>query len=101
VVLNRNPENFFAEVEQSVFSPASLVPGIEPSMDRILQGRLFSYPDTQRHRLGSNFTQIPVNCPYRAKVSNTTRDGFMTVNGNGGSRPNYEPNSFHKYETST
>jgi catalase len=95
VVLNRNPENYFAETEQAAFSPSHLIPGIEPSLDKMLQGRLFSYPDTHRHRLGSNYKQIPVNCPYRAKVSNGIRDGFMVVNGNQGSNKNYEPTSFH------
>jgi len=59
----------------------------------MLQGRLFSYPDTHRHRLGPNHLQIPINCPYACKVSNQQRDGFMTVNGNSGNEPNYEPNS--------
>ena len=70
MILNRNPDNFFAEVEQVAFSPGNLVPGIEPSNDKMLQGRLFSYPDTQRHRLGPNFDQIPINCPYRTRVAN-------------------------------
>ena len=65
LVLDRNPLDYFAEVEQIAFSPAHLVPGIEPSPDKMLQGRLFSYNDTHRHRLGTNFDQIPVNCPYR------------------------------------
>ncbi len=92
LVLDRNPENFFAEIEQAAFSPANFVPGIEPSPDKLLQGRLFSYPDTQRHRLGANFAQIPVNCPHAAaKVNNHQRDGLMRVDGNGGSRPNYSP----------
>jgi len=60
----------------------------------MLQGRLFSYPDTHRHRVGPNSHQIPINCPYRARVSNMQRDGFMTVDGNQGNKPNYEPNSF-------
>jgi len=96
LVLNRNPENYFAEVEQSAFSPSHLVPGIEASLDKMLQGRLFSYPDTHRHRLGVNYEQIPVNCPYaiKGKVKNGERDGFMTVNGNQGNAPNYAPNSF-------
>eukprot|EP00002_Diphylleia_rotans_P028023 TRINITY_DN564_c0_g1_i2.p2 TRINITY_DN564_c0_g1~~TRINITY_DN564_c0_g1_i2.p2 ORF type:complete len:482 (+),score=81.35 TRINITY_DN564_c0_g1_i2:1653-3098(+) len=94
MVLNRNPENYFAEIEQVAFSPGHLVPGIEPSEDKMLQGRLFSYPDTHRHRLGGNYHQIPVNCPYRTVVRNGQRDGFMVVNGNQGSAPNYEPNSF-------
>jgi len=70
LTLNRNPENYHAEVEQSAFAPSHLVPGIEPSNDKMLQGRLFSYPDTHRHRLGVNYKQIPVNCPYRARVAN-------------------------------
>jgi catalase len=91
LVLDRNPENFFAEIEQAAFSPANFVPGIEPSPDKLLQGRLFSYPDTQRHRLGANFAQIPVNCPHATRASNYQRDGLMRVDGNGGSRPNYSP----------
>jgi len=94
MVLNRNPDNYFAQVEQVAFAPAHMVPGVEPSPDKMLQGRLFSYPDTHRHRLGPNYQQIPVNCPY-AKVSNYQRDGFMTVNGNQEGAPNYFPNSFN------
>ena len=93
ITLNRNPQNYFAEVEQSAFAPTNLVPGIEPSNDKMLQGRLFSYPDTHRHRLGANFDQIPINCPYRARVANYQRDGPATVNGNQANAPNYEPNS--------
>lgn len=92
-VLNRNPSNFFAEMEQVAFSPGNIVPGIELSNDRILQARVFSYPDTQRHRLGPNFEQIPVNCPLYGQVYNYQRDGPATVNGNQGSAVNYEPNS--------
>lgn len=92
LVLNRNPQNFFAEVEQSAFSPGNNVPGIELSNDRILQARVFSYPDTQRYRLGSNFDQLPVNCPIN-NVANYQRDGFMCVNGNQGNAVNFEPNS--------
>lgn len=93
MVLNRNPTNYFAEIEQAAFSPSHTVPGIEASVDRMLQGRLFSYPDTHRHRLGVNYTQIPVNRPQNAQVNHYQRDGFMAVNGNFGSAPNYEPNS--------
>ena len=94
LVLDRNPQNFFAEIEQAAFSPANFVPGIEPSPDKLLQGRLFSYPDTQRHRLGANYAQIPVNCPYSTKsVHNYQRDGLMRVDGNGGPSANYSPNS--------
>ncbi|KAH8274535.1 hypothetical protein KR044_006581 [Drosophila immigrans] len=95
MVLNRNPKNYFAEVEQIAFSPAHLVPGIEPSPDKMLQGRLFSYSDTHRHRLGPNYLQIPVNCPYRVKVTNFQRDGFMNVTDNQDGAPNYFPNSFN------
>eukprot|EP01121_Diplochlamys_sp_Union-15-3_P006299 TRINITY_DN167_c0_g1_i5.p1 TRINITY_DN167_c0_g1~~TRINITY_DN167_c0_g1_i5.p1 ORF type:complete len:491 (-),score=99.25 TRINITY_DN167_c0_g1_i5:28-1500(-) len=95
MVLNKNPTNYFAEIEQVAFSPAHLVPGIEPSPDKMLQGRLFSYTDTHRHRLGTaNYQQIPVNCPYRTRVQNYQRDGFF-ARENGGSEVNYEPNSFN------
>ena len=91
--LNENPANYFAEIEQSAFAPAHVVDGIGYSPDKILQGRLLSYPDAHRYRLGGNYEQIPVNrCPYM--VNNHQRDGLMTVNGNGGSNPNYFPYSF-------
>ncbi len=80
IILNRNVDNYFAETEQAAFSPGNFVPGISPTTDRILQARLFSYPDTQRYRLGPNFEQIPINCPYRAQVHNGIRDGYMNVN---------------------
>lgn len=94
MVLDRNPSNYFAEVEQIAFSPAHMVPGIEPSPDKMLQGRLFAYDDTHRHRLGPNFLQLPVNCPYRVGVKNYQRDGPMTYTDNHGGAPNYFPNSF-------
>ena len=94
LVLNRNPDNFFAQIEQAAFSPANFVPGVEPSPDKLLQGRLFSYPDTQRHRLGPNYALIPVNCPYAKAISNYQRDGLMRVDANGGAAANYEPNSY-------
>ena len=90
--LNRNPENFFAEVEQSAFNPASVVPGISFSPDKMLQGRLFSYGDAQRYRLGVNHNQIPVNAP-RCPVNSYHRDGAMRVDGNQGGTIGYEPNS--------
>lgn len=93
MTLNRNPENYFAETEQAAFTPSHTVPGIDISADRMLQGRLFSYPDTHRHRLGPNYSQIPINQPH-SRVANYQRDGVMAVLGNGGSGPNYEPNSF-------
>ncbi|XP_076063680.1 catalase isoform X2 [Oratosquilla oratoria] len=92
--LDHNPKNYFAEVEQIAFSPANLVPGIEASPDKMLQGRLFSYNDTHRHRLGPNYMQIPVNCPFRARMANYQRDGPMTINDNQAGAPNYFPNSF-------
>jgi len=94
LVLNQNPSNYFAEIEQIAFAPAHLVPGIEPSPDKMLQGRLFSYADTHRHRLGVNYQSIPVNCPFATRVSTYQRDGNMAVDGNMGGTPNYFPNSF-------
>ncbi|XP_026706610.1 catalase isoform X1 [Athene cunicularia] len=94
VVLNRNPVNYFVEVEQMAYDPSNMPPGIEPSPDKMLQGRLFSYPDTHRHRLGPNYLQIPVNCPFRTRVANYQRDGPMCVSDNQGGAPNYYPNSF-------
>lgn len=91
MVLNENPENFFAEVEQAAFAPAHFVPGIGPSPDKLLQGRLVSYPDAHRYRLGANNAQIPINMPKNATLYTNQRDGFMTVNGNEGSHPNYYP----------
>ncbi len=94
LVLNRNPENYFAEVEQAAFNPANFVPGIGPSPDKMLQGRLFSYGDTHRYRLGANHTQLPINSPHEAKAANYSRDGAMRFDGNSGRAKNYEPNSF-------
>ncbi len=90
--LNRNPENFFQDIEQAAFSPAVVVPGIGFSPDRMLQGRLFSYGDTQRYRLGVNYAQIPVNAP-RCPVHAYHRDGAMRLDGNGGGSTHYAPNS--------
>lgn len=90
--LNRYPDNYFAEVEQAAFSPANIVPGIGFSPDRMLQGRLFSYGDAQRYRLGVNFNHIPVNaprCPFQAYH----RDGAMRTDGNLGGAKTYHPNS--------
>jgi catalase len=93
IELNRNAANYFSDVEQAAFTPANVVPGIGFSPDRLLQGRLFSYGDTQRYRLGINHHQIPVNapkCPFRS----FHRDGAMRTDGNLGSAANYEPNRF-------
>ncbi|XP_012937275.1 catalase [Aplysia californica] len=95
MVLDKNPDNYFAQVEQIAFSPAHMVPGIEASPDKMLQGRIYSYPDTHRHRLGSNYLQLPVNCPYNSKLQNYQRDGPQCFNDNQGGAPNYWPNSFN------
>ncbi|XP_053553125.1 catalase [Bombina bombina] len=79
LVLNRNPENYFAEVEQIAFNPSNMPPGIEPSPDKMLQGRLFSYPDTHRYRLGANYMHIPVNRPRGTQVNNYQCDGPMCL----------------------
>jgi len=94
LTLDRNPENYFADVEQAAFDPAHFVPGIGPSPDKMLQGRLFAYGDAHRYRLGANHTQLPVNRPRAATVANYHRDGFMRADGNFGRARNYEPNSF-------
>jgi len=93
LVLNKNPQNYFAEVEQAAFSPANFVPGIAASPDKLLQGRLFSYHDTHIHRLGVNYPMIPINRPKNA-VNYYQRDGSMNVSENGSDLPNYYPNSF-------
>jgi catalase len=93
MVLDRNPQNYFAEVEQAAFSPANFVPGIAASPDKMLQGRLFSYHDTHIHRLGPNYHLLPINRP-KAAVNYYQRDGFMNFSDNGGGSPNYYPNSF-------
>ncbi|AET88203.1 MULTISPECIES: catalase [Caballeronia] len=97
IELNRNAQNYFADVEQAAFTPANVVPGIGFSPDRLLQGRLFSYGDTQRYRLGINHHQIPVNAP-RAPVANSFhRDGAMRTDSNLGQRVNYEPNRYGEF----
>jgi catalase len=94
LVLDRNPDNYFADVEQAAFNPANYVPGIGPSPDKMLQGRLFAYADTQRYRLGVNHTMLPVNNPHAAPAANYGRDGSMRFDGNAGKSKNYEPNSY-------
>jgi len=94
MVLNRNPANYFAEVEQAAFSPANFVPGITASPDKMLQGRLFAYHDAHRYRLGPNYLLLPVNRPKGVKAGNYQRDGYMRFDQNGGDGPNYYPNSF-------
>jgi catalase len=94
LVLNRNPANYFAEIEQAAFCPGNVVPGIAVSPDKMLQARVFSYHDTHIHRLGSNYHLIPVNQSKNAPEANYQRDGFMRTDANGGGGPNYWPNSF-------
>jgi len=93
IELNQNPKNYFQDVEQSAFAPANLVDGIGFSPDKMLQGRILSYPDAHRYRIGVNYESLPVNkCPYA--VNNYHRDGTMRSDGNGEGTPNYRPNSF-------
>ncbi|AXI32084.1 catalase [Priestia megaterium] len=93
MVLDRNPENYFAEVEQATFSPGTLVPGIDVSPDKMLQGRLFAYSDAHRYRVGANHQALPINRP-RSEINNYQRDGQMRFDDNGGRSVYYEPNSF-------
>lgn len=95
--LNRNPENYFSDVEQVAMSPANIVPGISFSPDRMLQGRLFSYGDAHRYRLGVNHHQIPVNAP-KCPFHSYHRDGAMRIDGNSGNGATYEPNSFGVFQ---
>lgn len=95
--LNRNPENYYADVEQAAFNPANVVPGISFSPDKMLQGRLFSYGDAQRYRLGVNHHSIPVNAP-RNVAHSFHRDGQMRVDGNYGATLGYEPNSYGEWQ---
>ncbi len=91
--LNRNPLNYFAEVEQATFGPSNMVPGVGLSPDRMLQGRVFAYADAHRYRVGTNHQQLPVNAT-RSPVHSYQRDGSMAFGSNGGAAPNYEPNSY-------
>ena len=97
IEFNRNPDNYFADVEQAAFNPANVVPGIGFSPDKMLQGRLFSYGDTQRYRLGVNHGHIPVNAP-RCPMHSYHRDGQMRTDGNYGSTLGYEPNSYNEWQ---
>jgi len=92
--LNRNPQNYFVDVEQAAFSPSNIVPGIGFSPDKMLQARVLSYPDAHRYRLGVNYESLPVNRPHATKAHTYHRDGAMRFDDNGGGAPNYEPNGF-------
>jgi catalase len=94
LTLDRNPENYFAEVEQAAFEPKNIVPGMGYSPDKMLQARLVSYPDAHRYRLGVNYDALPVNKP-QCPMHTYHRDGTMRFDGNYGAQPNYEPNSFN------
>lgn len=99
--LNRNPENYHEEVEQAAFAPTNIVPGIGFSPDKMLQGRLFSYGDAQRYRLGVNHWQIPVNYPKNAKNFHPYhRDGAMRVIPYTGGQVSYSPNQYGEWEDS-
>ncbi|MDH4139941.1 MAG: catalase [Coriobacteriia bacterium] len=93
LVLDRNPDNYFAETEQAAFNPSNFVPGIGPSNDKMLQARLFSYHDTHLHRLGPNYHLLPINAPKNAPMNSYQRDGAMRFDDNGAGGPNYWPNS--------
>jgi catalase len=93
MVLDRNPVNYFAEVEQAAFEPRNIVAGMGFSPDKMLQARLISYPDAHRYRLGVNYDALPVNKP-QCPVHTYHRDGAMRYDGNMGAEPNYEPNSY-------
>ena len=101
--MNRNPENYFLDVEQAAFAPTNIVPGLDYSPDKMLQGRLFSYGDAQRYRLGVNHWQIPVNQPKGVGVENLcpfSRDGQMRfLDNNQGGGPHYYPNNQGIYES--
>lgn len=93
IVLDRNPRNYFAEVEQAAFTPSNFVPGIGPSPDPLLLARVLSYPDAQRYRLGTNHHLVRVNRARAARVMNYQRDGAMRTDDNFGAAANYFPNS--------
>ncbi|MGX5697091.1 catalase [Agromyces soli] len=94
LTLDRNPQNFFAEIEQAAFSPANTVPGIGISPDKMLMARVFSYPDAQRYRVGTNYAQLPVNAPHAAPVAGYSQDGAQRHHYNAPEVPVYAPNSF-------
>lgn len=98
MVLDRNPENYFESVEQAGFTPANIVPGIGFSSDKMLQGRLFSYSDTQRYRVGTNYMQLDVNKPHGCPIYNYMEDGKMANNSHLHDGINYQPNSLANYE---
>ncbi|CAH2267541.1 jg18559, partial [Pararge aegeria aegeria] len=101
MTLNRNPKNFFAEIEQLAFCPGNLVPGIDGAPDKLFESRLLAYRDAHNYRLGANFNKIPVNCPFQVNALTYNRDGVPPVGDNEGGAPNYYPNSFNGPEPYT
>jgi len=96
LTLNKNPHNYFQDIEQACFSPSAMVPGIGPSADLVLQARMFSYPDAARYRVGANYQQLPSNKPLSQVYSPYQRDGAGTLNGNYGGDPDYVRSDFRK-----
>jgi catalase len=94
MTLNRNPENYFAQIEQATFAPSNFVPGIAASPDKMLQARIFSYADAHRYRVGTNHAELPVNAPHAAPVNSYSKEGAMRHGFNGPHVPVYAPNSF-------
>jgi len=94
LTLNRNPENFFAQIEQAAFSPGNQVPGTGLSPDKMLMGRIFAYPDAQRHRIGPNYNQLPVNQPHASEARNYQHEGSMRYKFNDAAHRTYQPNSY-------
>lgn len=101
IVLMKNPNNYFQDIEQSAFCASNMVPGIEPSIDKLFQGKMFADQDQELHRLGSNYDQIAVNRPKNAQVISTARNGQMSVNDNYGNKSSYNPNSCSQYAVSS
>ena len=93
MTLNENPENFFADIEQAAFSPSNLVPGVDISPDKMLMARVFSYPDAQRYRIGTNYNQLPVNAPHATTVNTYGHEGNMRFHAAPAHAPTYAPNS--------
>lgn len=96
LTLNKNPLNYFEEIEQAAFSPSNMVPGIAPSADPMLQARMFSYPDAARYRLGPNYQQLPSNKPISKVYNPYQRDGPGSINGNSGAEPDYVNSQFRE-----
>ncbi|BCR85433.1 uncharacterized protein ACHE_20891A [Aspergillus chevalieri] len=103
LTMNRNPQNYFTDIEQAAFSPSNMVPGFAPSADPMLQARMFAYPDAARYRLGTNYQMLPTNAPHAPVYCPFQRDGFMNFSSNYGDDPNYVGSSLRptKFATSS